>query len=139
MDLPPYKLENLGICGLVHDIGKMKVPADILNKPGPLNPEEFAEMARHTLYAKQLLMGRSDIYPGAVDVAYSHHERLDGKGYPRGIGSVKLSLFTHIVIVTDAYDAMTSDRCYKPDMSSLDAMRILNSNCGIQAAALACM
>ncbi|PIQ41139.1 MAG: hypothetical protein COW58_02720, partial [Thalassolituus sp. CG17_big_fil_post_rev_8_21_14_2_50_53_8] len=122
MDLAPYELENLGICGLMHDIGKMKVPTEILNKPGPLDPEEFAEMARHTLYAKQLLMGRSDIYPGAVDVAYSHHERLDGKGYPRGIDSTKLSLFTRIVTVADAYDAMTSDRCYKPGMSSLDAM-----------------
>ncbi len=132
MDLAPYELENLGICGLMHDIGKMKVPAEILNKPGPLDPEEFAEMARHTLYAKQLLMGRSDIYPGAVDVAYSHHERLDGKGYPRGIDSTKLSLFTRIVTVADAYDAMTSDRCYKPGMSSLDAMRILNRNRGTQ-------
>ncbi|MCB2387261.1 HD-GYP domain-containing protein [Thalassolituus alkanivorans] len=132
MDLAPYELENLGICGLMHDIGKMKVPTEILNKPGPLDPEEFAEMARHTLYAKQLLMGRSDIYPGAVDVAYSHHERLDGKGYPRGIDSTKLSLFTRIVTVADAYDAMTSDRCYKPGMSSLDAMRILNRNRGTQ-------
>ena len=132
MDLAPFELENLGICGLMHDIGKMKVPTEILNKPGPLNPEEFAEMARHTLYAKQLLMGRSDIYPGAVDVAFSHHERLDGKGYPRGIDSTKLSLFTRIVTVADAYDAMTSDRCYKPGMSSLDAMRILNNNRGTQ-------
>lgn len=132
IDLAPYELENLGICGLMHDIGKMKVPTEILNKPGPLDPEEFAEMARHTLYAKQLLMGRSDIYPGAVDVAYSHHERLDGKGYPRGIDSTKLSLFTRIVTVADAYDAMTSDRCYKPGMSSLDAMRILNRNRGTQ-------
>lgn len=132
MDLAPYELENLGICGLMHDIGKMKVPAEILNKPGRLTPEEFDEMARHTLYAKQLLMGRSDIYPGAVDVAFSHHERLDGKGYPRGIDSTKLSLFTRIVTVADAYDAMTSDRCYKPGMSSLDAMRILNNNRGTQ-------
>ncbi len=132
MELAPYELENLGICGLMHDIGKMKVPAEILNKPGPLDPQEFAEMARHTVYAKQLLMGRTDIYPGAVDVAYSHHERLDGKGYPRGIDSSKLSLFTRIVTVADAYDAMTSDRCYKSGMSSLDALKVLNNNSGSQ-------
>lgn len=131
-DLAPYELENLGICGLMHDIGKMKVPSAILNKPGRLTPEEFTEMARHTVYARQLLMGRSDIYPGAVDVAYSHHERLDGKGYPRGIDSTKLSLFTRIVTVVDAYDAMTSDRCYKAGMSSLDALRILNHNINTQ-------
>lgn len=132
VDLAPYELENLGMCGLMHDIGKMKVPSDILNKSGRLTPEEFAEMARHTIYAKQLLMGRSDVYPGAVDVAYNHHERLDGKGYPRGLDSTKLSQFTRIVTIVDAYDAMTSDRCYKRGMSSLDAMRILNKNRGTQ-------
>ncbi|WP_430460437.1 HD-GYP domain-containing protein [Thalassolituus sp. LLYu03] len=131
-DLAPFELENLGICGLMHDIGKMKVPPEILNKPGRLSPEEFEEMARHTTYARQLLLGRSDIYPGAADVAFSHHERLDGKGYPRGINSTKLSLFTRIVTVVDAYDAMTSDRCYKAGMSSLEALKILNNNSGTQ-------
>ena len=131
-DLAPYELEHLGICGLMHDIGKMKVPPEILNKPGRLTPEEFEEMARHTTYARQLLLGRSDIYPGAVDVAYSHHERLDGKGYPRGINSTKLSLFTRIVTLVDAYDAMTSDRCYKAGMSSLEALKILHNNSGTQ-------
>ena len=132
MDLAPYELENIGICGLMHDIGKMKVPTDILNKPGRLDPQEFEEMARHTTYARQLLMGRSDIYPGAVDVAYTHHERLDGKGYPRGLDASKISLFTRIVTVADAYDAMTSDRCYKQGMSSIDALQILNRNIGTQ-------
>ena len=132
MDLAPYELENIGICGLMHDIGKMKVPTEILNKPGRLDPQEFEEMARHTTYARQLLMGRSDIYPGAVDVAYTHHERLDGKGYPRGLDASKISLFTRIVTVADAYDAMTSDRCYKQGMSSIDALQILNRNIGTQ-------
>lgn len=131
-DLAPYELENLGICGLMHDIGKMKVPPEILNKPGRLTPEEFEEMARHTTYARQMLLGRSDIYPGAVDVAWSHHERLDGKGYPRGVDSTKLSLFTRIVTVVDAYDAMTSDRCYKAGISSLEALKILHNNSGTQ-------
>lgn len=132
MDLAPYELENLGICGLMHDIGKMKVPPEILNKPDTLNPQEFAEMARHTVYARQLLMGRSDIYPGAVDVAYSHHERLDGKGYPRGIDSSKISLFTRIVTVADAYDAMTSRRCYSEGMSSTEALKIIHRHIGSQ-------
>ena len=132
LDLAPYELENLGICGLMHDIGKMKVPDEILNKPGRLTAEEFEEMARHTTYARQMLMGRSDIYPGAVDVSWTHHERLDGSGYPRGIDSTKLSLFTRIVSVVDAYDAMTSDRVYKAGMSSLEAMKILNKNAGTQ-------
>lgn len=131
-DLAPYELENLGVCGLMHDIGKMKVQPEVLNKPGRLSPEEFEEIARHAVYGKQLLMGRADIYPGAVDVAYSHHERLDGKGYPRGIDGSKISLFTRIVSIVDAYDAMTSNRCYRPGMSSLDALRILHHNSGTQ-------
>ena len=132
MGLEKWELENLGVCGLLHDIGKMRVPEEILNKPSALTPEEFEEMARHTVYARQLLMGRSDIYPGTVDVAYSHHERLDGKGYPRGINSSKISKFTRIVTIADAYDAMTSDRCYKTGMSSLDALKIINREKGTQ-------
>lgn len=132
MGMDKWELENLGISALLHDIGKMNVPDEILNKPSRLNAEEFSEMAKHTLYAKKLLMERSDIYPGAVDVAFNHHERLDGKGYPRGIDSSKISMFTRIVTIVDAYDAMTSDRCYKVGMSSLDALRIINKHKGTQ-------
>ena len=128
LGMDAWELENLGICALLHDVGKMNVDDGILNKPGPLNPEEFAEMARHTVYAKKLLMERRDIYPGAVDVAYSHHERLDGRGYPRGIDGSKISMFTRIVTIVDAYDAMTSDRCYRKGISSLDALRIINKH-----------
>lgn len=132
MGMDHWDLENLGICALLHDIGKMNVPDEILNKPSRLTTEEFSEMAKHTLYARKLLMERSDIYPGAVDVAYNHHERLDGKGYPRGIDASRISLFTRIVTIVDAYDAMTSDRCYKKGMSSLDALRLINKNKGTQ-------
>jgi len=132
MEMERWELENLGICALLHDIGKLNVADEILNKPSPLTAAEFSEMAKHTIYAKKLLMERSDIYPGAVDVAYNHHERLDGKGYPRGIDASKISLFTRIVTIVDAYDAMTSDRCYKKGLSSLDALRIINKHKGTQ-------
>ncbi len=137
MEMERWELENLGICALLHDIGKMNVADEILNKPGPLTPTEFSEMAKHTIYAKKLLLERSDIYPGAVDVAYNHHERLDGKGYPRGIDASKISMFTRIVTIVDAYDAMTSDRCYKKGLSSLDALRIINKHKGTQFDAVA--
>ena len=132
LGMDQWELENLGICALLHDVGKMNVADNILNKPGSLSPQEFSEMAKHTLYAKKLLMERSDIYPGAVDVAYSHHERLDGRGYPRGIDGSKISMFTRIVTIVDAYDAMTSDRCYRKGISSLDALRIINKHKGTQ-------
>lgn len=132
LGMDTWELENLGICALLHDVGKMNVADGILNKPGPLSSEEFTEMAKHTVYAKKLLMERNDIYPGVVDVAYSHHERLDGKGYPRGIDSRKISIFTRVVTIVDAYDAMTSDRCYRKGISSLDALRIINKHKGTQ-------
>jgi HD-GYP domain-containing protein (c-di-GMP phosphodiesterase class II) len=132
MGMDERELENLGLCALLHDVGKVNVANEILNKSGPLNPTEFDEIAKHTIYAKKLLMERNDIYPGVIDVAYNHHERLDGKGYPRGIDGTEISMFTRVVTIVDAYDAMTSDRCYRKGISSLDALTIINKHKGTQ-------
>lgn len=132
LGLEKKALENLGISALLHDIGKMNIPPEILNKPSRLDDDEFCEMAKHTDYARKLLLERDDVYLGAVDVAYSHHERLDGSGYPRGISGNQISTFTRIVSIVDAYDAMTSERCYKKGVSSLEALRILHKNSGSQ-------
>lgn len=132
MGMDKWALENLGMCALLHDVGKMNVADEILNKPGPLNSEEFCEMSKHTIYAKKLLMACNDVYPGVVDVACNHHERLDGKGYPRGIDGSKISTFTRVVTIVDAYDAMTSDRCYRKGISSLDALEVINQHKGTQ-------
>lgn len=132
MGMNSGELENLGLCALLHDVGKVNVADEILNKSGPLNSAEFHEMAKHTIYAKKLLTERNDIYPGVIDVAYNHHERLDGKGYPRGIDGSEISMFTRVVTIVDAYDAMTSDRCYRKGISSLAALTIINKNKGTQ-------
>lgn len=129
--IEPFELKNLGVCALFHDIGKIRISDDILNKSGSLAAHELAEMRLHPEYGKKLLMSYSDqIYPGAVDVAYSHHERLDGKGYPRGIDGRKISKFTRIVSIADAYDAMTSQRCYQDYKSSMKALSVLRSSAG---------
>ncbi|WP_446808211.1 HD-GYP domain-containing protein [Methylomonas sp. 2BW1-5-20] len=118
-------LNKLGFCGLMHDVGKMKVPLEILNKPGALEDYEMDIMRKHTIYGRNVLMSARDVYPGAVDVAYDHHEHLAGTGYPRGLNKTTLSVFTKMVAVVDSYDAITSDRVYQRGKPHLMALGIL--------------
>ncbi len=119
------ELEKLGLCGLLHDVGKMRVPPEILNKPGALTPKEFGVIRAHTVHGRNLLMSSPNMYDGAVDVAYSHHERIDGTGYPRKLQSAGISEYARIVAIVDAYDAMTADRCYAPSIPTTDALKII--------------
>ncbi len=118
-------LNNLGICGLLHDMGKMKVPLEVLNKPGKLTEDEMRLMEAHTTWGRDIIMSARGIFPGAVDVAYGHHEKLDGSGYPRGIKAQGISEYTRIVAIVDAYDAITSDRVYQKGRLHLEAINIL--------------
>ncbi len=122
------EVEQAGLCGLLHDIGKVRVPEEILNKPGKLTPEEFVEMNKHPTYGRNILMGKAGLFRGAVDVAYSHHERLNGCGYPRKLEAHKVPYLAQLVGIADTYDALTSARCYKPGMSPHRAMDILNES-----------
>ena len=117
------KLERLGMCGLMHDVGKMQVPDAILNKPGRLTDDEFAEMRCHTIRGRDLLLKEKDALSYTVDAAYNHHERMDGKGYPRGLLAHEISDYSRIVAIVDAFDAMTSERCYSKAKSTLDALK----------------
>lgn len=119
------ELNKIGFCGLMHDIGKMKVPLEILNYPGKLEGDDLELMRRHTIFGRDVLMSARNIYLGAVDVAYAHHERLVGGGYPRGITVSGLTEHTRIVTVVDAYDAITSDRVYQRGQPHLAALGIL--------------
>ena len=130
LEMDEEDLNKLGICGLLHDVGKMSVPEEILNKPGKLTEHEFKIMKAHTTQGRNLLMSSPGIYRGAVDVAYSHHERLDGLGYPRGIKANGLSDFNRIVSIVDTYDAVTATRCYASAKTSTDALKILHDNRG---------
>jgi HD-GYP domain-containing protein (c-di-GMP phosphodiesterase class II) len=125
LGLPVYQLEQIGICGMLHDVGKIKVPSEILNKPGALTVEEMRVMQSHAAEGRRLLMSNQQITHAAVDVAYSHHERLDGKGYPRGLDASKIPYFAKIIAVVDSYDAINSDRVYSKGKSSLESLRIL--------------
>lgn len=115
-------LNLLGTGALLHDIGKLKTPLDILNKPGRLTDEEFRIMKEHPAHGRELLRQIPGLPPEAIDVAYNHHERLQGHGYPRGLKSGEISQWSKMVAIVDVYDAITSDRCYHDGMAPTDAL-----------------
>ena len=124
------ELQVLGLCGLLHDVGKMRTPNIILNKRSKLTEEEFRVVRQHTIDGHKLL--KEGTASKAVDVALYHHERPDGTGYPRGLKGSEISEYSKIVAITDAYDAMTSDRCYSKAVSPVDAQKEIYQNRGKQ-------
>ncbi len=118
-------LNNLGLCGLMHDMGKMRIPLQVLNKPGRLTADELKIMNSHTTEGWKLLMSSHNMYDGAIDVAYTHHEKLDGTGYPRGLTGSSITPYARMVAIVDMYDAITSDRIYQKGRTHLDAMNIM--------------
>ncbi len=127
-----FEIEKIGLCGLLHDVGKAKVPLEILNKPGRFTDEEFHIMNQHPLYGRDLLMSMSDSDHAAVDVAFSHHERIDETGYPRQLQAHQIPYYAKIISLADTYDAITSSRCYDAGRSSMEALDIIYKNKGRQ-------
>jgi len=124
--LEAERLEGLGTCGLLHDIGNIVLPDEILNKEAALTEEEFAIIKQHTTYGRDILMTGRNIYPGAVDVAHAHHECLDGSGYPRGLEGHQINKNTRIVSIVDKYAALTRNTVYRSAHNHLDAVNIMN-------------
>ncbi|MBK8188616.1 MAG: HD-GYP domain-containing protein [Cellvibrio sp.] len=118
-------LHKVGICGLLHDVGKMRVPPEILNKPDKLTDKEFNIIKAHSIHGRNLLMSSSGLPDIAIDVAYSHHEKVDGSGYPRKLSAAGISEFARIITIVDAYDAMTAHRCYSRAKASTEALKII--------------
>lgn len=125
LGLPEENLNILGLGALLHDVGKMKVPVDILNKPGGLTPDEFAMMKRHVPFGVEILQQNAGIPESAIDVVRGHHERFDGSGYALGLKGDQIGLFGQVGAIVDCYDAITSDRAYHKGMSPHDALRKL--------------
>lgn len=126
------QLLELGLCGLLHDVGKLLTPDNILNKDGRLSVEEFEVMKRHTTHGRDILMSNDRTPLATLDVAHAHHEALDGSGYPRALNGNSLSLWTRMVAITDTYDAITSTRVYQTGETSFQALRILHAQTGIR-------
>lgn len=117
MGLTEDQGELAHLCGLVHDIGKIGLPAGLLEKPGALTLDERREMQRHSEIGERIL-GNVDTYAEIAGVVRHHHERVDGQGYPDGLPEDEIPLLSRIIAVADAYNAMTSDRPYRDAMPS---------------------
>ena len=111
MGMDPEALDVLIRAAEMHDIGKMAIPDTILNKPGPLDAEEWAFMRRHTILGERILSAAPALIPVAKLVR-SSHERWDGEGYPDGIGGSEIPLGSRIIFACDAFDAITTTRVY---------------------------
>lgn len=138
-------LHKLGVAGMLHDIGKMRTPIEILNKEGKLTPEEHQIMRQHASNGHDILAAHKNIDRWALEVALTHHETLDGTGYPNNIKGKGITEFTKIVTICDVYDALTSERCYDAGKSTLDAFRVLYDgrgrrfDCNLVAMFIECM
>lgn len=117
LGLSEEQQQRVHLCGLVHDIGKIGLPAGLLEKAGALSLEERRQMEEHTVIGERIL-SKVDDYSDIAAVVRHHHERIDGFGYPDGIGGDEMPLLAKIISVADAYDAMTSDRPYREAMPS---------------------
>ncbi|MCX7608066.1 MAG: HD domain-containing protein, partial [Anaerolineales bacterium] len=129
LGLPEDQLVHIRRGAILHDIGKMGIPDAILHKPGPLTPEEEELMRQHPQFAYEMLYPIEFLRP-ALDIPYCHHERWDGTGYPRGLKGEEIPLAARIFAVVDNWDALISDRPYRPAWSKARAREYLRQQAG---------
>ena len=122
--LDEEQIQELALSGFLHDIGKIKIPDEILHKPGRLTDQEMTVMKDHVYYGTKVLL-EMGIPDSIVETIGQHHERLDGYGYPDGLRGEEITHFGRMIAIVDTYDAITADRCYKVGMSSKKALQIL--------------
>jgi putative nucleotidyltransferase with HDIG domain len=125
-------LREFGLAALMHDIGKVRTPLEVLNKPDKLTDAEFAIMRRHTVDGAEILRKTPDIPAIAPVVAFEHHLRLDGTGYPHGVSRPSLNIGTMLCSIADVYDAMRSQRKYQQAFPSDRVLEVLKRNDGVQ-------
>lgn len=125
MGMTTREMEDVGVCGMLHDVGKTSISTEVLEKAGPLTPEELAEMRKHTRYGRDILVSTKSVMSGAADVAHAHHERPDGTGYPRRLDDDSIPLYAKIVAIAEAYDTMTINQPYREACSPSDALQEL--------------
>ena len=123
-------LHDLGIAGLLHDVGKSKIPNEVLNKPSKLTDEEFALMKRHSLYGFEILRDRHEFSERILHGVLQHHEKINGRGYPMGSSADKIHTFAKIIAVADVYDALVTERPYKKAFPKGEAVEMIMAMTG---------
>jgi HD-GYP domain-containing protein (c-di-GMP phosphodiesterase class II) len=130
LDLEPERLRALRLAGLLHDVGKIGISDDILLKPGKLTEEEYEVMKSHSTIGHRIVMGAA--LPQYATWVLHHHERPDGRGYPDGLVGEEIPLESRIILVADAFEAMISDRPYRPGRPQEEALAELGRHSGTQ-------
>ena len=130
LGLSAEETRQAGIAGLLHDIGKMAVPAELLNKPGKLTDDEFTSIKKHAQAGHAILRGVDGIGDAALDVSLHHHEKVDGSGYPFNLKGNQISMVAKMGAVCDVYDAITSNRPYKPGWEPGHSVKRMANNQG---------
>jgi len=118
---------SIGVAGLLHDIGKSKVPLEILNKPAKLNDEEFKVMKNHTVFGYEIIKEKENFSQAIAFAVLQHHEKMNGRGYPLGVKADKITDFAKILSVVDVYDALVTERPYKKALSQRTAIEMIMS------------
>jgi HD-GYP domain-containing protein (c-di-GMP phosphodiesterase class II) len=131
MGLPEEQIEGIHMAGLVHDIGKINVPAEILSKPGTLNDLEFGLIKTHSQVGHNILDGTIEFPWPIAQIVLQHHERMDGSGYPVGLSGDEIILEARILGVADVVEAMASHRPYRPARGIDQALVEISQNRGI--------
>lgn len=124
------QLMEIGLGAILHDIGKMMVPYEVLSKPGRLTEEEFILMKKHTEYGFEILRRQEDVTLLTAHCAFQHHERFDGSGYPRCLTDAEIHPYAKMIAICDVYDALTSNRVYRNAMLPHEAIEILYAGVG---------
>ena len=125
LGMSKFDVQRLAVAGLVHDIGKVRIPLDILDKPGKLTPEERLEINKHPGFGAEILMKDGQFGDDILDIVLHHHELLDGSGYPDGLRGDQISNPVRIMTIVDIYSALIDERSYKAPLPADEAYRIL--------------
>lgn len=128
--LSQKQIYEIGVAGLLHDIGKTKIPLDILNKPARLTDEEFAVMKQHPVFGYRMIKDRDEFSNEICMAVLQHHEKMNSKGYPVGFPSDKITQYARILTIADIYDALVTERPYKSAFSQREAVEMIMSMTG---------
>ncbi len=127
LGLPESQVKDLALGALLHDVGKMRIPLQILNKPDKLTKEEFEIIKNHTVFGYQLIVSELKLSHNIAEIALHHQERYSGGGYPHGLAGNDISYFSQITCIADVYDALVSKRVYKDSILSHEALKIMTN------------